>query len=33
LPPLEAGFHLYEDITLGALTVLGPLLADHAPTG
>jgi hypothetical protein len=32
LPPLEAGFYLYEDIALGALTVLGPLLADHAPT-
>ncbi|AIR99560.1 hypothetical protein [Streptomyces glaucescens] len=33
LPPLEAGFYLYEDIALGALSVLGPLLADHAPTG
>ncbi|MFD7130817.1 hypothetical protein [Streptomyces sp. NPDC059894] len=32
LPPLEAGFYLYEDIVLGALVVLGPLLADHAPT-
>ncbi|MYR57044.1 hypothetical protein GTY54_12650 [Streptomyces sp. SID625] len=32
LPPLEAGFYLYEDIALGALSVLGPLLADHAPT-
>ncbi|BCM68680.1 MULTISPECIES: hypothetical protein [Streptomyces] len=32
LPPLEAGFYLYEDIALGALAVLGPLLADHAPT-
>ncbi|MFD0394177.1 hypothetical protein ACFQ3Z_24910 [Streptomyces nogalater] len=32
LPPLEAGFYLYEDIVLGALSVLGPLLADHAPT-
>jgi hypothetical protein len=31
LPPLEAGFYLYEDIALGALAVLGPLLADHAP--
>lgn len=31
LPPLEAGFYLYEDIVLGALVVLGPLLADHAP--
>ncbi|MFI1367280.1 hypothetical protein [Streptomyces griseochromogenes] len=31
-PPLEAGFYLYEDVTLGALVVLGPLLADHAPT-
>lgn len=31
LPPLEAGFYLYEDIALGALSVLGPLLADHAP--
>ncbi|MEU2712191.1 hypothetical protein [Streptomyces sp. NPDC007205] len=31
LPPLEAGFHLYEDVVLGALVVLGPLLADHAP--
>ncbi|MFJ7152305.1 hypothetical protein ACIQVT_29620 [Streptomyces sp. NPDC100445] len=31
LPPLEAGFYLYEDIVLGALTVLGPLLSDHAP--
>lgn len=30
-PPLEAGFYLYEDIVLGALVVLGPLLADHAP--
>ncbi|MHB9860802.1 hypothetical protein [Streptomyces sp. YIM S03343] len=30
-PPLQAGFYLYEDITLGALVVLGPLLADHAP--
>ncbi|MFF5858997.1 hypothetical protein ACFY8B_25785 [Streptomyces sp. NPDC012751] len=30
-PPLEAGFYLYEDIALGALVVLGPLLADHAP--
>ncbi|MCE0447571.1 hypothetical protein LT493_36200 [Streptomyces tricolor] len=25
LPPLEAGFYLYEDIALGALAVLGPL--------
>ncbi|WP_327315818.1 hypothetical protein [Streptomyces sp. NBC_01235] len=32
LPPLEAGFYLYEDIVVGALVVLGPLLADHAPT-
>ncbi|MGW0882946.1 hypothetical protein [Streptomyces sp. NPDC002671] len=32
LPPLEAGFYLYEDVVLGALAVLGPLLADHAPT-
>ncbi|AOR31316.1 hypothetical protein BFF78_09950 [Streptomyces fodineus] len=32
LPPLEAGFYLYEDVVIGALTVLGPLLADHAPT-
>ncbi|MFF8291003.1 hypothetical protein ACF068_17485 [Streptomyces sp. NPDC016309] len=32
LPPLEAGFYLYEDIALGALIVLGPLLAGHAPT-
>lgn len=32
LPPLEAGFYLYEDIALGALVVLGPLLADNAPT-
>ncbi|MFJ4524549.1 hypothetical protein ACIP4Y_26995 [Streptomyces sp. NPDC088810] len=32
LPPLEAGFYLYEDIALGVLAVLGPLLADHAPT-
>lgn len=32
LPPLEAGFYLYEDIILGALVVLGPLLADHVPT-
>ncbi|MEU3412691.1 MULTISPECIES: hypothetical protein [unclassified Streptomyces] len=32
LPPLEAGFYLYEDIALGVLSVLGPLLADHAPT-
>jgi hypothetical protein len=32
LPPLEAGFYLYEDIALGILAVLGPLLADHAPT-
>ncbi|MFF8592373.1 hypothetical protein ACF061_13145 [Streptomyces sp. NPDC015220] len=32
LPPLEAGFYLYEDIALGALAVLGPLLAEHAPT-
>jgi hypothetical protein len=31
LPPLEAGFYLYEDIVLGALVVLGPLLAVHAP--
>lgn len=31
LPPLEAGFYLYEDIILGALAVLGPLLADRAP--
>ncbi|MFI1167157.1 hypothetical protein ACH4UM_27055 [Streptomyces sp. NPDC020801] len=31
LPPLEAGFYLYEDIVLGALVVLGPLLAEHAP--
>ncbi|MDO0926835.1 hypothetical protein QQY24_15935 [Streptomyces sp. TG1A-8] len=30
-PPLEAGFYLYEDIVLGALVVLGPLLAGHAP--
>ncbi|WP_316752309.1 hypothetical protein [Streptomyces herbicida] len=30
-PPLEAGFYLYEDIILGALVVLGPLLAEHAP--
>jgi hypothetical protein len=33
LPPLEAGFYLYEDIALGVLAVLGPLLADHAPAG
>ncbi|MET7683038.1 hypothetical protein [Streptomyces sp. NPDC005423] len=33
LPPLEAGFYLYEDVVLGAFAVLGPLLADHAPTG
>lgn len=33
LPPLEGGFYLYEDIALGTLTVLGPLLSDHAPTG
>ncbi|MEW2620113.1 hypothetical protein [Streptomyces sp. NPDC048106] len=33
LPPLEAGFYLYEDIVLGALVVVGPLLGDHAPTG
>jgi hypothetical protein len=33
LPPLEAGFYLYEDVVLGALAVLGPLLADHAPSG
>ncbi|MFF8030981.1 MULTISPECIES: hypothetical protein [unclassified Streptomyces] len=33
LPPLEAGFYLYEDVILGALAVLGPLLADRAPTG
>ncbi|UXY31894.1 hypothetical protein [Streptomyces sp. HUAS TT20] len=32
-PPLEAGFYLYEDIILGALVVLGPLLAEHAPPG
>ncbi|MFD7299527.1 MULTISPECIES: hypothetical protein [Streptomyces] len=32
LPPLEAGFYLYEDIAIGTLAVLGPLLADHAPT-
>ncbi|GCB53162.1 hypothetical protein [Streptomyces sp. NL15-2K] len=32
LPPLESGFYLYEDIVLGTLAVLGPLLADHAPT-
>lgn len=31
LPPLEGGFYLYEDIVLGALDVLGPVLADHAP--
>ncbi|MET9733481.1 hypothetical protein ABZZ79_23350 [Streptomyces sp. NPDC006458] len=31
LPPLEAGFYLYEDIVLGSLVVLGPLLAEHAP--
>ncbi len=31
LPSLEAGFYLYEDVILGALVVLGPLLADHAP--
>ncbi|MET8450934.1 hypothetical protein [Streptomyces sp. NPDC005209] len=31
LPPLQAGFYLYEDVVLGALAVLGPLLADHAP--
>jgi len=31
LPHLEAGFYLYQDIVLGALTVLGPLLAEHAP--
>nr|WSY54156.1 hypothetical protein OG999_31220 [Streptomyces sp. NBC_00886] len=31
LPPLEAGFYLYEDVILGALVVLGPLLAGHAP--
>ncbi|MEU3824120.1 hypothetical protein AB0F36_02205 [Streptomyces sp. NPDC029080] len=31
LPPLEAGFYLYEDVVLGALSALGPLLADHAP--
>ncbi|MFF1283969.1 hypothetical protein ACFVY4_24910 [Streptomyces sp. NPDC058299] len=33
LPPLEAGFYLYEDIILGTLTVLGPLLSDHAASG
>ncbi|MEU3862039.1 hypothetical protein AB0F03_32545 [Streptomyces sp. NPDC028722] len=32
-PPLEAGFYLYEDVILGTLTVLGPLLSDHAPSG
>ncbi|MET9323630.1 hypothetical protein ABZX75_26120 [Streptomyces sp. NPDC003038] len=31
LPPLEAGFYLYQDVALGALAVLGPLLATHAP--
>lgn len=31
LPPLEAGFHLYEDVALGTLVVLGPTLAAHAP--
>lgn len=31
LPTLEAGFYLYRDVVLGALTVLGPLLAEHAP--
>lgn len=31
LPALEAGFYLYRDIVLGALTTLGPLLAEHAP--
>ncbi|MFB7666945.1 hypothetical protein ACFC1R_23850 [Kitasatospora sp. NPDC056138] len=31
LPPLEAGFYLYRDVVLGALVVLGPLLAGHAP--
>jgi hypothetical protein len=31
LPPLEAGFYLYQDVALGALTVLGPLLAAQAP--
>ncbi|CAM5685636.1 putative protein OS=Streptomyces glaucescens OX=1907 GN=SGLAU_17985 PE=4 SV=1 [Streptomyces glaucescens] len=30
--PLEAGFYLDEDIAIGTLAVLGPLLADHAPT-
>ncbi|MFF9085976.1 hypothetical protein ACF1BE_06100 [Streptomyces sp. NPDC014991] len=33
LPPLEAGFYLYEDIVLGTLAVLGPLLSDHAASG
>ncbi|MEU1406435.1 hypothetical protein ABZ471_29420 [Streptomyces sp. NPDC005728] len=32
LPPLEPGFHLYRDGTLGFLDVAGPLLAAHAPT-
>ncbi|MFI9158820.1 NHL domain-containing protein [Kitasatospora aureofaciens] len=31
LPPLEAGFYLYQDVVLGALVILGPLLAAHAP--
>ncbi|MEU0257654.1 hypothetical protein ABZ299_35555 [Streptomyces sp. NPDC006184] len=28
----QARFYLFEDIALGVLAVLGPLLADHSPT-
>ncbi|MFE9449541.1 hypothetical protein [Streptomyces sp. NPDC006739] len=31
LPPLEAGFHLYQDIVLGTVATAGPLL--DGPTG
>ena len=31
LPPLEAGFHLYQDVVLGALRSAGPLLRMAAP--
>ena len=31
LPDLEPGFHLYRDVVLGVMDVLGPLLALHAP--
>jgi hypothetical protein len=31
LPELEPGFHLYRDVVLGAVDVLGPLLDLHAP--